>query len=65
MRRITTVLLGTAALLGVLTAPALATPAIATPGVGNTSATVQTLLATAQNTITGAQVTVRNMTGGL
>ncbi|GAA2454528.1 hypothetical protein ACFPFX_33885 [Streptomyces mauvecolor] len=60
MRRITAVLLGTAALLGVL-----ATPAIAAPGVGNTSATVQTLLATAQNTITGAQVTIGNMTGGL
>ncbi|MFI6475391.1 MULTISPECIES: hypothetical protein [unclassified Streptomyces] len=60
MRRITAVLLGTAALLGALT-----TPATAASGVGNTSATVQTLLATAQNTITGAQVTVRDMTGGL
>ncbi|WP_438296050.1 hypothetical protein [Streptomyces sp. HUAS TT7] len=60
MRRITAVLLGTAALLGTL-----ATPATAAPGVGNTSTTVQALLATAQNTITGAQVTVRNMTGGL
>ncbi|KOU39600.1 hypothetical protein [Streptomyces sp. WM6378] len=60
MRRITAVLLGTAALLGALT-----TPATAASGAGNTSATVQALLATAQNTITGAQVTVRDMTGGL
>ncbi|MBB5117985.1 hypothetical protein AF335_09785 [Streptomyces eurocidicus] len=60
MRRITAVLLGAAALLGVLT-----TPAIAAPGDGTVETLAGSAVITVQNALTGAVVTITNVTGTL
>ncbi|MFI1176954.1 hypothetical protein [Streptomyces melanogenes] len=60
MRRITAVLLGSAALLGVL-----ATPAVAAPGGGTASTAAASAVATTQNAIAGLVLTVTNVTGTL
>ncbi|MFD9070834.1 hypothetical protein [Streptomyces lasiicapitis] len=60
MRRTAAVILGTAALLGVL-----ATPASAAPGPGTVDAAAASAVATVQNAITGLVVTVTNVTGTL
>ncbi|MFD7235375.1 hypothetical protein ACFWAT_08690 [Streptomyces syringium] len=59
MRRIAAALLGAVALLGFLTTPALAAPG------GSASTAVDSAVTTTQNLITGAVVTVTNVTGTL
>ncbi|GGO35853.1 hypothetical protein [Streptomyces lasiicapitis] len=58
MRRTAAVILGTAALLGVLATPASAAPA---PGGGLVGTTAESLVATVKNAVTGVEVTVDNV----
>ncbi|MCT9008745.1 hypothetical protein ACWGKW_22775 [Streptomyces sp. NPDC054766] len=60
MRRTAAVILGTAALLGVLAAPASAAP-----GGGTVDTTVAAVTATAGNAIVGVQSVISNATAGL
>ncbi|MFE5870400.1 hypothetical protein ACFQ6V_17395 [Streptomyces roseifaciens] len=47
------------------TGGALTTPAIAAPGDGTASTTVASVVTTAQNTVTGIEVILDNVVGGL
>ncbi|MFD5698990.1 hypothetical protein [Streptomyces lasiicapitis] len=57
MRRTAAVILGTAALLGILATPASA----AAPGGGLVGTTAESLVATVKNAVTGVEVTVDNV----